>query len=116
MAREKAKLIRLDEDELQRWQEGARCLGTSVSALVRRSVDAALTQKPLLSPAERDELFQAHEAFRRAGVNLNGLLHAVHRFESGVHEQLPAMDELRLVLEEVRTSAARYNDALKKLP
>src|ERR1700737_2944108 len=63
MAREKAKLIRLTEEELQQWEEGARRLGTTASALVRRAVNAALTQQPLLSPAEREELYQAREAF-----------------------------------------------------
>jgi hypothetical protein len=116
MAREKAKLIRLNEDELQQWEEGARRLGTTASALVRRAVNAAITQQPLLSPAEREELYQAREAFRRAGVNLNGLLHAVHRFHSGALDQLPAAEEFRFMLDDMRTSAARYSDALKKLP
>jgi DNA-binding transcriptional regulator YdaS (Cro superfamily) len=116
MAREKAKLIRLSEDELQQWEEGARRLGTTASALVRRAVNAALSQQPLLSPAEREELYQAREAFRRAAVNLNGLLHAVHRFDGGALDQLPAAEEFRFMLDDIRTSAARYSDALKKLP
>jgi len=67
-------------------------------------------------PAEREELYQAREAFRRARVNLNGLLHAVHRFHSGALDQLPAAEEFRFMLDDIRTSAARYSDALKKLP
>lgn len=113
MAREKVKRIRLSGDELQRWEEGARRLGTTVSALVRRAVRAALTQQPLLS---LEELYQAREAFRRAGVNLNGVLYAMHRYDNGVLDELPPAEEFRFMLDDIRASAAHYRAALAKLP
>jgi hypothetical protein len=40
----------------------------------------------------------------------------VHRFESGVLDALPAPEEFCFMLDDIRTAAARYAGALKRLP
>jgi hypothetical protein len=108
--------IRFTEDERAAIDAAVAEFGGTPTTFIRRAINAALTRQPLLSRVELEQIAQAHEAFRRAGVNLNGLLHAVHRFDSGVLDQLPAAEEFRFMLDDIRTSAARYSDALKKLP
>jgi hypothetical protein len=108
--------IRFSHEERAAIDTAVAQFGGTPTTFIRRAIAAALTQQPLLSPGELAAIDQAREAFRRAGVNLNGLLHAVHRFHSGVLDELPAPDEFRFMLDDVRTAAARYSDALKKLP
>jgi hypothetical protein len=108
--------IRFSHEERAAIDAAVAQFGGTPTTFIRRAIAAALTQQPLLSPGELAAIDQAREAFRRAGINLNGLLHAVHRFHSGVLDELPAPEEFRFMLDDVRTAAARYSDALKKLP
>jgi hypothetical protein len=90
--------------------------GGNPTDVIRRAIKAALSQQPLLTSDEIREVERAREAFRRAGVNLNSLLHEVHRFQSGVLDQLPAPEEFRFMLDAIRTATARYANALERLP
>jgi hypothetical protein len=108
--------LRLSSEERSAIDAAVARFGGTPTTFIRRAVTAALSQQPLLSPIELDEIGRARDAFRRAGINLNGLLYAVHRFESGVLDALPAPEEFRFMLDDIRTAAARYADALKRLP
>ena len=108
--------IRFSHEERAAIDAAVGQFGGTPTTLIRRAIKAALTRQPLLSRDELDEIYQAREAFRRAGVNLNGLLHEVYRFQGGVLDELPAPEEFRFTLDDVRAAAARYSDALKKLP
>ena len=116
MARTRRFELRLTNEERAALDGGVARFGGSPTTFIRRAINAALSQRPLLTSHELAEIQQAREAFRRAGVNLNGLLHEVYRFQGGAVDALPAAEEFRFMLDDVRTAMARYTDALKQLP
>ena len=62
--------IRVTGEERQRLEEGAALhQARTLSAFIRRAVDSAITQRPLLTPAEIDQLDGTREQLRMAGVN-----------------------------------------------
>jgi hypothetical protein len=86
--------MRLSADESARLDEGAARFRTTRSGFIRRSISAALAQRPLFAPAELEELARLREQLRRAGVNLNVLLRNLHLYEDGVMDRPPPHDEL----------------------
>jgi hypothetical protein len=87
--------MRLSADESARLEEGATRFRTTRSGFIRRSIRAALAQRPLLGPGELDELARVTEQLRRAGVNLNVLLRNLYLYEDGAMDRPPPHDELK---------------------
>jgi hypothetical protein len=97
-------------------EAAAKRFQSSVSGVIRRAVHALMTQQPVLSPTEFDELYRAREQFRKAGYNLDSLLRQVYLYQNGVTTRGPQPDEFRLMLEELRQAAAHYAAQLEKYP
>lgn len=108
--------FRVTPEEERLLREGAQRYGTSVSGFIRRSVKAALTSQPLLTPEERASIDAACDQFRRAAVNLDSLLHQVYLFQSGVMDRGPSEDEFRYMLSSLRLSANALKRTLRTLP
>jgi hypothetical protein len=89
---------------------------SSVSGVIRRAVQAMVTQQPVLSPTEFDELYRAREQFRKAGANLDSLLRQVYLYQNGVTGEGPEADEFRRMLDALRQAAAHYSERLDKYP
>jgi hypothetical protein len=89
--------LRLSNEERNALDAAVALFGGSPTTFIRRAIKAALSQQPLLTSHELGEIEQAREAFRRAGVNLNGLLHEVYRFQGGAVDALPAAEEFRFI-------------------
>ena len=116
MRRTKRFELRVSDEERAAINAAVARFGGTPTTFIRRAIKAALSQQPLLSSRELDEIVTAREAFRRAAVNLNGLLHEVYRFQSGYLDELPAPEEFRFMLDDVRNAATRFSDSLKRLP
>lgn len=116
VTRTKSKLLRLTPEEDRAWREGARRYGTTVTGLIRKAVRSVLAQRPVLAPAELDEIYKAREQFRRAGYNLDSLLRQVYLAQLGVTIRGPEADEFRAMLAELRRATAHYTAMLAKFP
>lgn len=116
MTRTKSKLLRLTAEEDRAWRDGAKQYRTTVTGFIRKAVRSVLSQRPVLSPAELDELYKAREEFRRAGYNLNSLLRQVYLAQLGVTVRGPEADEFRAMLHELRRATDQYAAMLAKFP
>jgi hypothetical protein len=114
--RTKSKLLRLSPEEDQAWREGAKHYRTTVTGFVRKAVRSVLSQRPVLSPTELDEIYKAREQFRRAGYNLDALLRQVYLTQLGVTVRGPEAEEFRGMLAELRQATAHYTAMLAKFP
>src|ERR1700676_2137657 len=101
--------FRVREEEREALAKGAARYGVTPTAFVRRAINAAVTQQPVLSRDERVAIDTSRDQFRRAAQNLDSLLRQVYLFQSGVMDRGPSEDELRPMLSELRHGA----DALK---
>jgi hypothetical protein len=101
--------FRVSEEERAALAQGAARYGVTPTAFVRRAIDAAVNQQPVLSRNERVAIDTSRDQFRRAAQNLDSLLRQVYLFQSGVMDRGPSEDDLRFMLSELRQGA----DALK---
>ena len=108
--------FRVTPDEDAELAAVAKRFGTTVAGFIRKAVRSAVSQLPVLSPAEFDELYRAREQFRRAGYNLDALLRQVYLTQLGVTVRGPEADEFRAMLGELRQATAHYTAMLAKFP
>jgi len=109
--------VRVTGEERQRLEDGAaQHQAKTLSAFIRRAIDSAIIQKPLLTPAEIDQLDGTREQLRMAGVNLNALLREVHLFENGVSDRGPKLEDYRATLAELRQALGKVTDILRRYP
>jgi hypothetical protein len=105
--------MRLTADENARLSEGAARFRTTRSGFIRRSINAALAQRPLFAPAELEELTRVCEQLRRAGVNLNVLLRNLHLYEDGVMDRPPPHDELEAAADMLKEASGAVTEFLR---
>jgi len=108
--------VRLTDEERAALEAGAERYQTTVTGLIRKAVKSVLSQRPVLAPAEFDELYKARELFRQAGNNLNTLLRQVYLTQAEVTVRGPEADEFAAMLAELRQSSAHYTQMLAKFP
>ncbi len=123
--------VRLTDEERAALEAGAERYQTTVTGLIRKAVKSVLSQRPVLAPAEFDELYKARELFRpaefdelykarelfrQAGNNLNTLLRQVYLTQAEVTVRGPEADEFHAMLAELRQSSAHYTQMLAKFP
>jgi hypothetical protein len=109
--------IRLTREDAERYRAAAQGLGATLSHFMRRAMDAAVKQKPILTPVEVEAFDGIREQLRRAGYNLDHLLHQVHLHQNGVTDNGgPSLDDYRDMLAEIRGAMSRIDDCLSKLP
>jgi hypothetical protein len=108
--------LRVTPDEDAALEAAAERFQSTVSGVIRRAVQALMTQRPVLSAKEFDELYQAREQFRKAGYNLDSLLRQVYLHQNGVTTRGPEPDEFHLMLDELRRATAVYTRQLESYP
>src|SRR5690242_7060430 len=113
--REKVFKFRLSEGEKAALAEGAARYGVTPTSFVRRAINAAVTQQPVLSLDERVAIDTSREQFRRAAQNLDSLLRQVYLFQSGVMDRGPSEDDFRFMLGELRQGTDALKARLRKL-
>jgi len=114
--REQVFKFRVSEEEREALAEGAARYGVTPTTFIRRAIDAAVTQQPVLSRDERVAIDTSREQFRRAAQNLDSLLRQVYLFQSGVMDRGPSEDDFRFMLSELRRGADALKVKLQKLP
>jgi len=102
--------------EADEYRSLATTFRVSLSGLVRRAVRSVATQRPVLTPLERDELHQLFEQLRRAGGNLNTLLRNLHLYGHNVQDRPPPVDELEATANALRAASADVYEFLRRHP
>jgi mobilization protein NikA len=108
--------FRVSEEERAALMEGAARYGVTPTTFIRRAIDAAVTQQPVLSLDERIAIDTSRDQFRRAAQNLDSLLRQVYLFQSGVMDRGPSEEDFRFMLSQLRHSAEALKAKLRKLP
>lgn len=106
--------FRVSEAERAALAEGAARYGVTPTSFIRRAINAAVAQQPVLSVDERVAIDTSREQFRRAAQNLDSLLRQVYLFQSGVMDRGPSEDDFRFTLSELRQGADALKAKLRK--